>query len=569
MLAAGVAATMWLVAGCCGSFGPFECPWDEEEEETVPVRWEEEDTWGVIYECREEGMYRDGVLVVSSDPAVDTSGMCTSSSWTVTATGWQACCDGECCDFQVLDDQKGEGDPCTSGFECAFGLWCRQTADGTVCLYGKEGEWCGEQAFCGDGLYCDEAAGICKPAASQEGGACSGAEESCEFPLSCICLAGQPCACYDGSQGDPCLPDTCQLGLYCAVFGEDEAAHKCYQGDKGDPCALEWHCSSGLECGAISGSDQTVCLEYLLDGQACQDLEDEFTLCGAGLVCNLGYSPNQCKAPGEDGEPCTTDGECAPGWFCVKGEEEPAGACWNGESSDLCLVPQDCAEGLTCDQAGEEMRCFQYLLEGQACAPETAPYVVCSAGLLCNTGFSPSQCAKPGLDGDVCALEAECAEKHFCSEALGKCFDGKDGDPCGADDECAEGWSCPAEIGFCYDGDEGDGCASNEDCAEGLSCVAEAKTCHDGSLGDPCSSNAQCLEGAQCLGLPGQQFCVEFLAEGAECGEELPYSICGQGLTCNAGVEPPQCLPPGEDGDPCAESTDCAEGLTCETGACK
>lgn len=518
------------------------------------------------YTCNEQGMYQWGTLVVSSDPGSDASGMCESFSLkSLDAGGYEACCDGECCSWVGEPDGKlTQGEECESSADCTFGLLCRVKDDGpSQCDFAKEGELCNEAVLCDSGLYCDEAKTfpVCSPPATEEGAQCA-VDAQCAFPMSCVCLGGE-CACNDGSLDDPCHSDTCQLGLYCALFGDPDTDNRCFEGKKSDPCAFDWHCQDGLECGQLA-SGEFYCVILLDQGDVCQGV-DEFTVCSMGLICNAATDPNQCTTPGLDGDPCLTEADCSAGYACLLAPGQ-AGACYDGTTGDVCYQEGDCADGLLCIE-GEEggSLCYRHLEEGSICMNLPDEFTLCAPELVCNTAYGPHKCKVPGEDGDPCLKNDECGAGTHCIETFATCYDGGDGDPCNdAEEHCAEGFKCHPEIAFCYDGDDGDKCLTDGHCADGYVCVGELEECYDGSPGDPCSSPSHCMAGLSCLELAEQALCFQFLAEGEECPDEiLEFAACSGGLICNGALESPKCTNPGTDGDPCIDDKQCALGYAC------
>ncbi len=236
----------------------------------------------------------------------------------------------------------------------------------------------------------------------------------------------------------------------------------------------------------------------------------------------------------------------------------------------------------------------------------------CNAG-LCQFAQGGGTTTKKAL-GEECFTETECQAALFCQPIQGGggfcsqfcdpdkqdcpngygCFpysnaDGGaclpadkpkkgNGEPCSGSDECDSALCYPSMTGGwqCRKGCEDDAaCPNGELCfwAPGYPTAA----CMPESLipsykvqdGDPCNADADCESGVCVLnpGSGGPKFCR------SPCDPAAP--TCGFGFECaalgplgGACVPAPDETPPGQEGDPCVNGSDCATD-TCFGGLCK
>lgn len=350
-----------------------------------------------------------------------------------------------------------------------------------------------------------------------------------------------------------------------------------------------------------------------VEGDSCGDFLEG---CEQGLVCNRAYSPPRCLAPGQAGELCKTEGDCADGLLCVD-----AACTAPAQEGEACAGEGGCAAGLVCNEALEPAACAAPGPAGAPCDDDGA----CQEGLSCNAAAEPAGCAPPAEEGGACATDSNCAEGLHCSKAVSPpaCAPpSEEGAPCAADSNCREGLLCNEVLvppACAPPGEEGVACKEAADCAEGLACnfgfapgPAELGECHgpqaegkpcmplvpglceaglvcvpvapgglqsdglcreegSGQKGDPCIGDSTCDEGLACHFVLGSSACVDeadvtVSGEGGPCGGL--QEVCGDGLTCNRGYDPARCIAMngGAAGDPCAFGADCEVGLLCNVG---
>ncbi len=535
-----------LLSGCDGCSPEPEADVVEEIVPDVPL---------IQAECREDGLYIDGQLLVPSNPMVDPSPECADSSFRFTeGNHFHACCNGHCCDFEGEgSSSKEEGEVCASSLQCKSGLSCLPKGHEWRCSYLDVGADCDTFHWCVEGLYCD-LWGKCRAVTEEEGGACQGSDQECAWPLACVCVDGD-CACYDGSAGDPCESDSCGDGLYCFQYGGAETG-TCRDGVAGDPCHADWQCNDGHGCtGQAEGAP--VCARWFDEEEDCtQVVEGDFATCPRGMVCLTALGQPVCGWPGKQEAPCSQDSECEPGYRCI----ESAGKCYDGVGGDLCETGDDCDDPWTCAQVGEgPLRCYQFLAEGVPC-DSSDPWLPCEEGLACLHSTNPSTCGLAAAKWNPCLDDAECGEGLFCLGLAALCVSGTEGEPCDTDEWCLEGLYCAGVPGTCLAGDFGDPCDEGV-CQEGFECHPVLQQCFDGGPGTPCEQEADCSASTHCIGVWQGSFCTELLGMGGPCGSlGKPYSMCGYGLVC---ADPPGSCSDGSEGKPCANSFQCDSALGC------
>ena len=514
--------------------------------------------------CLPDGLYHNGVLLVSSDPLDSFSPQCVSS-WIHYSPGggYEACCDDYCCDYNYIPDNALPvlSEPCEPSIGCAFGLSCDSITQ--LCQYQSLGQLCSDSQHCAPELVCDTL-GKCIEQITIDGTYCTQGSQECAAGLSCICQGeyGQ-CACYDGSSGDPCTSESCAIGNYCTPDPNLNSQDRCFPGKKGDPCVADWQCDGSTLC-ISQNSGKLACTLPLPEGAKCNP-EDTLEICGPGLWCDDTLLQPECIPLGHDGDSCTTHKECDEGFWCHKTFLE----CYDGNEGDPCLFEADCINVYVCqgDMTEEKPgQCFLYLKEDEECEGLISKWVKCVDGLVCNSMVTPNTCTPPGEYGDQCSVNAECQEGLFCQSDAQICLPGQDGEPCTDNSWCDPGWQCHPELLLCFNGDQGDPCLDGA-CADGFSCVPDTNECHDGSPGSPCSTDTDCID-ALCIGLWDGSFCFQLLLVGQDCdsGAET-YATCGWGAVC---VTPPGKCSLGEEGDPCITDSDCLDKNHChlELEAC-
>ena len=552
----------WWHWGDLKSVDDLGSPDETRPDETQPDETQPDEYTPPPLECRAEGLFMDGILMVPSDPMRDPSPECTSSSIQLDGQGgYQACCDDLCCVFTPEEGTGGNGVglPCSTDDDCDFGLVCNSGvfSSGT-CGYAGEGEPCGNDVFCGQGLYCG-ASGKCTAPADTEGADCFGSDQGCAWPMRCVCW-GLTCQCLDGSKGDSCQSDTCAAGLYCANMGPGTKPGTCFEGVAGDPCLADWQCDPGLGCDGTKNG-KPACAEWLEEGEDCSDAgSSALAICEPGLICLSFTTPPVCAAPGEETEKCAQDGECQDGLFCNSSFEQ----CVDGMDGDFCTAPSQCKQGQKClDLNDGPSRCMAVLAEGTECSDLPSPWWTCEAGTACLYSLSPPACGKPVGEGGICLGDDECGTGLHCLETMGICISGAVGKPCKTDDWCFPDLQCMGLPKACSDGGQGSPCDAGK-CTGGLVCDPVLRTCSYGGLGANCVTSSDCQGGMQCMLLWDGGTCVKVALQGDACGTEgSGWEICGEGLFC---ADPPGECSGGMEEQGCQGDEQCVSGLKCHPG---
>lgn len=228
-----------------------------------------------------------------------------------------------------------DGDPCdNASADCADGHHCAWVTPRVCRPDLQDGERCGPEAVCADGLLCREDEGRCGQA-SEEGGRCLSSHE-CGAGLSCL----------DGA---------------CAQRGEEGAA-----------CTASDLCAPGLRCA------DGACARPGLQGDPC----DEWRDCVFGLWCRLGgCRPLHPWSP--EGGVCERTSDCLGGRPCRGGTCLPR----SGELGP-CLNDRDCTGDLWCRPGDAQGECRQRLQAGSHCVAEHA-----CRSLACDWSTQPPVCA--------------------------------------------------------------------------------------------------------------------------------------------------------------------------------
>lgn len=208
-------------------------------------------------------------------------------------------------------------------------------------------------------------------------------------------------------------------------------------------------CADGAPAAGAAGSNGTE--SPLLRGCQVQVGDD-----GASTAC-------QAAGVGEDGDPCVSPADCAPGYTCSgeTGASQCRLYCCSGSS--ICPEESYCTErpmrDVTAQAAPRVPVCVPAtpcsLDEPFPCDPATDGLCTCGTGTACmvvRDGLA--SCATPGTGevGDLCP----CAPGHVCSQTLGVCLalchlSGIVQSECG-DGECQSASSIPDGYGVCVGG---------------------------------------------------------------------------------------------------------------------
>jgi len=196
------------------------------------------------------------------------------------------------------------------------------------------------------------------------------------------------------------------------------------------------------------------CLEHVNSDayQSCSYAEDEGwePACGHVLAGTL-----------EDGETCSSSGQCLPGAWCDTSLCGPDAACCTGTCATPAAVGSACASGWLCED-------HAYCDSGGICRPEvadgsecTGPWM-CGSSSMCNSGESEQGvCVPLALVGEACDPAAQgCADwDTWCNPATERCERASDiGGPCSGYDGCLLYAYCDGST--CWPlGSVGDACA--------------------------------------------------------------------------------------------------------------
>lgn len=260
-----------------------------------------------------------------------------------------------------------------------------------------------------------------------------------------------------------------------------------------------------------------------------------------------------CSPTADDvtGMTCVTTKDCGFDTLICNSESK---SCQSplGEGEFGCGNTSDCALNLRCEIIATGGTCLGEFMQGQGPCDDSS----CGVDLTCS----------PTVDGPVClaGIGVECfdaadcpAEATCASPAVGEpavCMvPAEAGIPCGEDDACASG---QCEDDRCVLG-SGSLCTDSADfCEPGTVCRADATgdtRCQaPGGLLDSCATDDDC---------DGMTECQEGLClarRGAVCATN---AACADPNVCRpdeAGMG--RCVDPGQRGDSCDSSGDCAEG---------
>ena len=281
---------------------------------------------------------------------------------------WNVCStNADCAAGQVCEDGfcRNISSGCTTDADCEAGYYC--TADG----YCVTTSGCASDADCAPGFFCD-IDGFCEDIST------CGTDADCEAGYSCI----------DGACtiDDVCLTDVdCEDGYFCS---DDEV---CINEHDPKSCDDQSECDSPEEC------INYICVNPLPEPDPCADNVD----CGVDEICTNGICTD--KDP-DDGEDCTVDSECPPGFSCVN-ETCALKGCGNGikeegeecEKGQLCSIadrPNDifCNSSCVCEEEPGDIEWGNSIVDiGEEC--DAAPFwevAHCQQNCDCENGYELS-----------------------------------------------------------------------------------------------------------------------------------------------------------------------------------
>jgi hypothetical protein len=333
----------------------------------------------------------------------------------------------------------GEGEDCSGAIQCGTDLRCRSTS-GECAAGNAVGELCAREGTCGTDGYCDEdptvSGTVCIPARIVgDGELCDGTSRVCGSASACVggeCQAlggsGADCGFSDPPCGDglycdgaagTCAPTLgtgatcftsvqCQDGLFCQPGGLGSPSTCQARGELGAPCSTDVTaaCAAGLFCEFdFSGS---TCQLSPGAGESCR-FGAEDSRCAAGLLCDA--RTFTCESPIALGGACESSALCTENTYCsrrllcrpVRGEGE------------VCAEGIQCAAGLQCISDGV---CRDRIAAGEACQPqERSSQSSCVSDHVCDT--ASATCIPLERDravGETCSRDSQCI--------TGECVDG-------------------------------------------------------------------------------------------------------------------------------------------------
>lgn len=336
----------------------------------------------------------------------------------------------------------------------------------------------------------------------------------------------------DGAEGARCrrAGAACEPGLSCFFATRDGSPGRCLRRvAPGERCDVGAPCLEGA-CGPAGR-----CRDYGVADGPCRDAEPR---CGPGLACATGGARDvwRCRRATPVGERCTSrlaDTVCAQGASCIEVGDALRCVRVGAVGGDCRVAPPRCAAGLTCARGTQ--RCVAAAPPAGVGAPCDGTPGACADGLRCDGG----RCAPPAAIGAPCApdTEPQCVAGAACVHV-------------GA----ASGARCVA------DGARGGVCrASAPPCDAALACVVGRRCAPTVAVGARCAAGEACVGGARCA-----DTCRAAGSEAGWCRLAAPR--CDVGLVCVTGSPaPPRCARALALGDPC--SLDDEAGEACPEGA--
>ena len=457
-----------------------------------------------------------------------------------------------------------DADSCTGDDRCDGQGGCAGTTAICPCTTHPDCATKDDGDLCNGVLYCDKAAGSCKPNPASVI-ACPSAMNTACATNTCAAKTGtcslQPAK--DGKlcdDGDPCVQSTsCKTGQ-CAGGTNTCACDKdadCAGKHGGDLCIGTFYC----DLSALGAGQQSVCRVNPVTTVVCPTVDD--TACRRSVcapksgTCGL-KDVNETGLCEADGNPCTPHDRCAKG-VCTAG-------------ANLCA----CTQNADCESADDGNACngTLYCDKSAADATQWSCAVNLATAVTCDTS-SDTAC-----------------RRAVCAPSTGKCgpkavFVGQpcdDGEPCTAGDTCVVGakgdGECAAGVAAC-------GCVKNADCSKfdndlcgpKYACAPASKKClKDPSTAVKCPASTVC-ETVACEPKTGN--CVTSPHDGKVCA--VGDACFGPGK-CSAGTCQQAVIKTCDDGNGCtddscdgetgcvalANSATCSDGDACSVGdACK
>jgi len=515
-----------------------------------------------------------------SENCTGSSASCPADAFATPSTECRAA-NGTC---DVSENCSGSSAACPADALASAGTECRAangTCDVSESCSGSSAD-CPADALASAGTECRAANGTCDVSEN-----CSGSSASC--PADAFAPPSTECRAAAGACD---VAESCDgSSAACPADAFAQANTGCSPGTCTDGTwTMPANCSgSSADCPQPQTQQ---CLPYVCGQDSCLASCSSNTDCAAGFICEN----NLCHSPGNQGDPCNADVECASG-FCTDGfccDRACGGQC---EACDVSGGEGSCAT-VTGAPHGERTPCAS---DGSACAgscdgtdPDACAYpdqetkcrdASCSDSVavleaFCQgDGACPAEqtvdCGDAGCDSDRCGVascqqDGDCAADEFC--AAGICVTKlADGTECAGGNQCLSGYCVD---GFCCDGACNSQCeACNVSGGEGI-CAPVTGAPHGGRAacegGGDCQGSCDGSDRTECV-FPGEDtVCaeadcsagaasVEGLCDGqGRCQEPEPVScapyICGSAASCLGS---------------CSDNTQCISGYECVEGECR
>ena len=467
----------------------------------------------------------------------------------------------------------------------------------------------------------DAASDVQEDSGGQDSAATDATQDVPDVDLGILC---QPCAedsecggdqdkCFEMPAGDkactrscdPAAADACPGGFRCRQVESDPDVFQCLPND----LTCENRCS-GVDC-----ADGEVCDPWT--GQCTESLGTCGTGCTGDSVCKgadstclgmLGTAGERSCLPSCDPDPeqeasdCPTDYSCfVPPWESAK--PDPKGICYPfaGTCENRCS-DKDCGEGSNCDrltgqcvestfgycengctgdaQCGDASdRCLNLGIgDGAHCykecgeAPDSAN--VCPSGYQCQRLRNSTLflCIPTGQSCDMC-YNAGCGDDEICDPSTGNCLPAPE--DC-TKEGCEQGLLCDPVTTDCVQPGrscEGDAWASG--CDNAVTACTTRRDDTSGTCEELCNDDSDCTGTDTCVETNLHKFCLP--------GELSSPDYCGTlnsasqdiGTPCGSGQSscPSAASICVEDGNllgfcskECADDSECAGNMACETG---
>jgi hypothetical protein len=127
-----------------------------------------------------------------------------------------------------------------------------------------------------------------------------------------------------------------------------------------DICVDVAYCDPAVDVCVLKAAEGEFCctLNPQFLAPACESGQPEVP-CTPGTFCSEGF----CVSLGQTDDPCATDAQCGPDYFC-----SPADTCQPlGMDSDTCETDDQCASGFFCSESFDQCRDFVMLGSQEFC----------------------------------------------------------------------------------------------------------------------------------------------------------------------------------------------------------